>query len=91
MTRNATLREYLDFAVETAYQAGRMTLGYIQAGVIPDFKAATGIELQRGASTSVEGADFISFNYVLRVLPGSQFALACVSARIRGIAGCAKY
>ncbi len=39
MTRNATLCEYLDFAVETAYQAGRMTLGYFQAGVQPDFKA----------------------------------------------------
>ena len=39
MTRNATLRAYLDFAVETAYQAGRMTLGYFQAGVQPDFKA----------------------------------------------------
>ena len=39
MTRNATLRAYLDFAVETAYQAGRMTLGYFQSGIQPDFKA----------------------------------------------------
>jgi histidinol-phosphatase len=33
------LRDYLDFAVETAYMAGRLTLGYFQAGVQTDFKA----------------------------------------------------
>lgn len=32
------LRAYLDFAVDIAYQAGRLTLGYYQAGVQPDFK-----------------------------------------------------
>jgi myo-inositol-1(or 4)-monophosphatase len=32
-------RSYLDFAVETAYLAGRLTLGYFQTGVRPDFKA----------------------------------------------------
>src|SRR5512145_2690376 len=32
------LNEYLDFAVETAYLAGRSTLGYFRAGVRPDFK-----------------------------------------------------
>lgn len=30
--------DYLDFATEAAYQAGRLTLGYFQAGVRPDFK-----------------------------------------------------
>ena len=39
MRSNASLREYLDFAVETAHQAGRLTLGYFRAGVQPDFKA----------------------------------------------------
>lgn len=34
-----TLRDYLDFATETAYLAGRLTLGYFQAGVQTDFKA----------------------------------------------------
>jgi histidinol-phosphatase len=29
---------YLDFAVETAYLAGRLTLGYFQTGVRPEFK-----------------------------------------------------
>jgi len=34
-----TLRPYLDFAVETAYLAGRLTLGTFQTGVQPDFKS----------------------------------------------------
>ena len=33
------LRALLDFAIETAYLAGRLTLGYYQTGVQPDFKA----------------------------------------------------
>jgi myo-inositol-1(or 4)-monophosphatase len=33
------LRAYLDFATETAYLAGRLTLGYFQTGVQPAFKA----------------------------------------------------
>jgi histidinol-phosphatase len=33
------LTPYLDFATETAYLAGRTTLGYFQTGVRPDFKA----------------------------------------------------
>ena len=33
------LRNYLDFAVETAYLAGRETLGHFQTGVKPDLKA----------------------------------------------------
>ena len=33
-----SLHDYLDFATETAYLAGRLTLGYYQAGVRPDFK-----------------------------------------------------
>jgi myo-inositol-1(or 4)-monophosphatase len=34
-----SLRNYLDFAVETAWEAGRLTLGHFQTGVRPDFKA----------------------------------------------------
>lgn len=33
-----SLRDFLDFAVETAYLAGRLTLGYYQIGLRPDFK-----------------------------------------------------
>ena len=34
-----SLRAFLDFAVETAYVAGKLTLGYFQTDVQPDFKA----------------------------------------------------
>lgn len=34
-----SLRAYLDFAVETAWQAGQLTLGYFQTGLRPDFKS----------------------------------------------------
>jgi histidinol-phosphatase len=34
-----TLRAYLDFAVETAWRAGQVTLGYFQSGLRPDMKA----------------------------------------------------
>lgn len=33
-----TLRSYLDFAMETAWQAGRLTLGHFQTGLQPEFK-----------------------------------------------------
>lgn len=33
------LSDYLDFAVETAWQAGQLTLGYFQTDLRPDFKA----------------------------------------------------
>lgn len=39
MTNNAHLQEYLDFALDVAHQAGRLTLGYYRTGVQPDFKA----------------------------------------------------
>jgi histidinol-phosphatase len=32
------LQEFLDFATETAYLAGKLTLGYFQTGLRPDFK-----------------------------------------------------
>ncbi len=34
-----TYRSYMEFAVETAYLGGRLTLGYFQAGIRPEFKA----------------------------------------------------
>lgn len=36
---NNPLQSYLEFAQETAYLAGKLTLGYYQTGVRPDFKA----------------------------------------------------
>lgn len=38
MSSANTFKDYLDFAVETAYQAGRLTLGYYQTGLEADFK-----------------------------------------------------
>ena len=32
------LQAYLDFAIETAWEAGQLTLGYFQTGLRPDFK-----------------------------------------------------
>lgn len=34
-----SLRPLLDFAIETAYLAGQLTLGYYQTGIPPDFKS----------------------------------------------------
>ena len=34
-----SLRDYLDFTMETAWQAGQLTLGYFQTGLRPDFKS----------------------------------------------------
>lgn len=40
MPKNSgTNRTYLEFAVETAYLAGRLTLGYFQAGTVAEFKS----------------------------------------------------
>ena len=33
-----SLRSYLDFAIETAYEAGRLTMGYFQTSLQPDMK-----------------------------------------------------
>ena len=33
------LHSYLDFAIDTAWHAGQLTLGYFQTGLRPDFKA----------------------------------------------------
>ena len=34
-----SLRSYLDFAKQTAFQAGQLTLGYFQTGTRPEWKA----------------------------------------------------
>ncbi len=39
MPTPASLRAFLEFAVETAYEAGRLTLGHFRTGVEADFKA----------------------------------------------------
>jgi histidinol-phosphatase len=39
MTMTESLPALLEFATETAWQAGRLTLGYFQSGLRPEFKA----------------------------------------------------
>jgi histidinol-phosphatase len=39
MSSITSLHQYMSFAAETAYLAGRLTLGYFGTGVLPDFKA----------------------------------------------------
>lgn len=36
---STSLRNYLDFAIETAFLAGRLTLGYFQTDLRPDYKS----------------------------------------------------
>ena len=38
MMADFSLKDYMAFAAETVYEAGRLTLGYFQAGVRPEFK-----------------------------------------------------
>jgi len=35
---SGSLRSYLDFAMDTSYQAGRLTLGYFRTGILPEMK-----------------------------------------------------
>ena len=35
---SGSLRPYLDFAMDTAYQAGRLTLGCFSTGILPEMK-----------------------------------------------------
>ncbi len=43
MTKNSqTNRSFLEFAMETAYLAGRLTLRYFQAGTPAEFKEGSG-------------------------------------------------
>ncbi len=51
------LDDYLQFITETAYRAGRLTLGYFQTGVRPDYKAD---------DTPVTVADRLSEEYIRR-------------------------
>ena len=51
------LDELLSFATQTVYQAGRLTLGYFQTGVRPDFKAD---------DTPVTVADRLAEEYIRR-------------------------
>ncbi len=53
------LRPYLDFATDLAYRAGRLTLGYYQTGLRPDFKAD---------DTPVTAADRAAEDFIRRAI-----------------------
>jgi histidinol-phosphatase len=55
------LRSYMNFAAETAYLAGRLTLGYFGTGIRPDFKAD---------DTPVTVADRLSEELIRRRIEG---------------------
>jgi histidinol-phosphatase len=67
------LAPYLDFATETAYLAGRLTLGYYQTGVRPDFKAD---------DSPVTVADRLS-EQLIRQRIEARFPEAAIVGRIR--------
>jgi histidinol-phosphatase len=68
-------RSYLDFAVETAYLAGRLTLGYFQAGIRPDVKAdATPVTVaDRAAEQLIRGR--IERQYPHHAIVGEEFGV----------------
>jgi histidinol-phosphatase len=68
-----SLRDYLDFAVETAYLAGRLTLGYYQTGVRPDIKADTSpvTVADRQAEELIRGR--IEKRYARHAIIGEEF------------------
>jgi histidinol-phosphatase len=55
------LNDYLAFITETAYRAGRLTLGYYQTGVRPDYKAD---------DSPVTVADRLAEEYIRRQIEG---------------------
>jgi myo-inositol-1(or 4)-monophosphatase len=67
------LKRYLDFATETAYLAGRLTLGYFNAGVRPDFKADDSpvTAADRGAETLIR--ERITAQYPAHAIVGEEF------------------
>lgn len=66
-------KEYLNFAIDIAHQAGRLTLGYFQAGVQPDFKKDdTPVTVaDRGAEELIRS--HIEKKYPLHAIVGEEF------------------
>ncbi len=70
-----TLDSLLEFAVETAHLAGRLTLGYYQAGVRPDMKSDdTPVTVaDRGAEQLIRGR--IEQRYPRHAIVGEEFGV----------------
>jgi myo-inositol-1(or 4)-monophosphatase len=69
------LSDLLNFAVETAYLAGRSTLGYFQTGIIPDIKKDdTPVTIaDRNSEELIRGQ--IEKNYPLHAILGEEFGI----------------
>jgi histidinol-phosphatase len=67
------LQPYLDFATQTAYRAGRITLGYYQTGIRPDFKPddTPVTAADRAAEESIRGE--IEKQYPGHAIVGEEF------------------
>jgi histidinol-phosphatase len=67
------LREYLDFAIETAYLAGKFTLSYFQTGIIADMKTdgSPVTQADRRAEELIRGR--IEKSYPQHAIVGEEF------------------
>ena len=70
---SSSYRAYLDFAVETAYLAGRLTLGHFQTGILPDIKAdATPVTVADRASEALM-RERIEARYPSHAIVGEEY------------------
>jgi histidinol-phosphatase len=70
------LQPYLDFATQLAYRAGRLTLGYFNTGLRPDYKAddTPVTAADRAAEEFIRGE--IEKNYPTHAILGEEFGVA---------------
>jgi len=73
------LKPYLDFTTEIAYRAGRVTLGYFNVGVRPDYKAddTPVTAADRAAETLIRGE--IEKTYPSHTILGEEFGESATS------------
>jgi myo-inositol-1(or 4)-monophosphatase len=87
--RNKTMnyQPYLDFATDLAYRAGRITLGYFNAGVRPDYKAddTPVTAADRAAEQFIRGE--IEKKYPRHAILGEEFGESLSSPDGRGAEG----
>src|SRR5512140_686948 len=67
------LKPYLEFTADIAYRAGRITLGYFNVGVRPDYKSddTPVTAADRAAETFIRGE--IEKNYPTHAIVGEEF------------------
>ena len=76
-----SLRTYLDFALDTAWQAGQLTLGHFQTDIRPDFK-----EDESPVTVADRAAEKLIRGQIERRFPGrtcSGSSARCRSCQVR--------